>query len=261
MEPKRPNIFRGISVQLGGLPKNPIDTKHEFLVQAILDHDVDVVAIQEVGINFSRVGVEGQWKKRIGWNSWLDGHRCKTVNAWNTLDHVNEVEQYGGTAILALGQTSFYAAGSGSDPKKMGRWCWTRYRGKSDHYLRIVSFYRPCKSRYGERTVSSIQRRCLQDMDDDREARTAFLEDLKTDLDSWIAAGDALVVCGDINQDILSTEIVDYFEDIGLRHLIFSKHDPTNAPPTYYHRTTNTAVDGIWASPCLDLVRGSYLPK
>jgi exonuclease III len=260
LEPKEKKIFRGISVQLNGLPVDPLDPKHEALVEAIIKHDPDVVAFQEVNINFSRVGVEGQWKKRLGWNTWLDGHRCKTVNTWNQRDTLKQVQQHGGTAILARGDTSFFAAGSGVDSSKLGRWCWTRYRGRDNTFLRIVSFYRPCLGGTGEMTVTAVQRRCLQDKDDHRDPRQAFLEDLKRDIDSWTAAGDALVLCGDINQDILSPQIVNFFESAGLRHLIFSKHDSSLAPPTYY-RATRTAVDGIWASPSLDLVRGGYLPK
>ena len=262
LEPKKKNIFRGISVQLAGLPVDPTHCKHEEFIQAVVDHDADVVAIQEVGLNFNQLGVNGQWKKRIGWNTWLNGHRCKTINAWNSKDHVKQVQQHGGVAILARGDTCFYAAGAGTDPSKMGRWCWTRYRGKNEHYLRVVSFYRPCDSKGGERTVSAVQRRCLQDDDDVRDPRKAFLEDFQLEIESWTDAGDALVICGDINDDILGGTVEEFFEDLGLRHLIFSKHDSAQAPPTCTKVTTSTrAVDGIWASPCLDLVRGGYLPK
>ena len=183
LEPKKKHVFRGVSVQLGGFPVKPTDSKHEDFIAAMIDHEVDVVAIQEVGINFSRMGVEGQWKKRIGWNTWLNGHHCKTVNAWNSLDHVTEAKQYGGVAILAYGETSFYAAGSGIDPSKMGRWCWTRYRGKDEKYLRVVSFYRPVPSApTGVKTVSAVQRRCLQDEDDIRNPRQAFLEDFRAEV-------------------------------------------------------------------------------
>jgi exonuclease III len=61
----------------------------------------------------------------------------------------------------------------------------------------------------------------------------AFLEDFSTALKEWVTAGDAIIVCGDINQNILSHEITTFFNDIGLRHLIFSKHDNTTAPATY----------------------------
>jgi hypothetical protein len=126
----------------------------------------------------------------------------------------------------------------------------------------MVSFYRPCLNHNpGARTVLATQRRALQNMDDDRDPRDAFLEDLRADLLAWSALGDALIVCGDINDNILSQATTNFFEDVGLRHLIFSKHDSSQAPATYYHNHSGKAVDGIWASPCLDLVRGGYLGK
>jgi exonuclease III len=257
---KQPQTFRGISCQLGGLPFNPNDPKYETLVQSVLERHIDVVAFQEIGINFNRAGPDGTWKKRLGWNSWLDGHRAKTVNAWNSQDSVATTAQFGGVGILALGKTSFYAAGSGIDPKKLGRWCWTRYKGKANTYLRFVSFYRPCASTSGELTVAAIQRRCLQDLDDNRAPRLAFLEDLQEAIAEWTAMGDAIILCGDLNQDILSIEITTFFHNVGLRNLIFSKHDSSEGPVTYYHNQSNVAVDGIWASPCIEILKGGYLP-
>ena len=259
---KPPSTFRGISCQLGRLPVDRNDPKYEALIQSVLQRNIDVVAMQEIGLNFTYAGVHDQWKQRLGWNSWLDGHKARTVNAWNKLDKNKGLEQYGGVAMLAIGRTSFYAAGSGVDPKQLGRWCWTRYQGKNGTYLRMVSFYRPCaSSSSGSKTVSATQQRCLLNMDDDRHPRQAFMEDLRDELLSWINKGDALIVCGDINEDILSHNITSFFDNLGLRHLIFSKHDSSLAPATYYRNQNNVAVDGIWASPCLELLRGGYLPK
>jgi exonuclease III len=258
---KQPQTFRGISCQLGGLPINPNDPKYKTLVQSILERHIDVVAFQEIGINFNRAGPDGTWKKRLGWNSWLDGHRAKTVNAWNSQDSVANTAQFGGVGILALGKTSFYAAGSSIDPKKLGRWCWTRYKGKANTYLRFVSFYRPGASTKGEHSVAAIQRRCLQDMDDNRAPRLAFLEDLQEAIAEWTAVGDAIILCGDLNQDdILSNEITTFFQNVGLRNLIFSRHDSGEAPAMYYHNHSNVAVDGIWAPPCIEILKGGYLP-
>ena len=140
---------------------------------------MDVVAIQEVGINFTYAGVNSQWKTRIGWNTLLDAHRAKTVNAWNSQSHQRKHQQYGGTAILALGRTTFYAAGSGFDPTKLGRWCWTRYRGAEGMHLHIISFYRPNDNTSGT-ALSVVAQHCryFYDHDDDRHPRQAFLEDL-----------------------------------------------------------------------------------
>jgi len=257
--PKPPNSFRGISCQLGGLPVNPTNSKYDDLLSFILSAEPDVTAMQEIGINFSNCGSEDQWKQRIHWDRILDSHKAKTIVAWNRHDHNHEKHQYGGTAILALGKTSFYAAGSGQDPTQLGRWCWTRYRGSNNTTLRIVSFYRPHNSQTnGTKTVMSQHTRYFETLGTYRNPRRAFLDDLRTETNQWIQEGDQIVLCGDINQDILSDEITEYFTSLGLRHLIFAKHPPADAPPTYIDNDSY-AVDGVWASPGLDLIQGGYL--
>ncbi len=263
VQPKPTGVFRGVSCQLGGLPTDHNDPKHHDLIQAIKLYDMDVVALQEVGINFNSPGVYGSWRQRLGWNTWLDGHTTKTVNAWNTHQRNRKRQQYGGTAIISCGHTSFYSAGAGVDPSRLGRWCWSRYQGQNGVFLRVVSFYRPCAPSGDPHALSvhSQHRQYLQNQDDDRHPRQAFMEDFLSELTAWLAMGDQLIICGDINEDILSDAIATYFSDLGLRHLIFSRHNHTSAPPTYYRNTGNTAIDGIWASPSLDLLRGGYLEK
>ena len=51
---KRSCTFCGVSCQLGCLPLHSDDAKHEALVHAISHFDVDDVALQELGINFSQ---------------------------------------------------------------------------------------------------------------------------------------------------------------------------------------------------------------
>jgi hypothetical protein len=73
------------------------------LVRAIKKFEVDVIALQEVGINFNYAGVYGSFKQRIGVNSWLDGLSTRTVNAWNSTDLKRQKQQYGGTAVVTCG--------------------------------------------------------------------------------------------------------------------------------------------------------------
>ena len=50
---KRPLTFQGATCQLGCLPLHPQDAKHEALLHALSSHDIDAIALQELGINFS----------------------------------------------------------------------------------------------------------------------------------------------------------------------------------------------------------------
>ena len=109
-------------------------------------------------------------------------------------------------------------------------------------------------------SVVAQHRHYFYDHDDDRHPRQAFLDDLHIELSKFQADGDLLIVCGDMNQDVLSPEIQTYFSSLSLCNLIFSRHDPSSAPATMSRNESHVSVDGVWASPNLDLIHGGYLP-
>ena len=51
--------------------------------------------------------------------------------------------QPGGTGVFTLGRLSHAVDSSGQDVMGLGRWSWTRLRGKGQKHLRLVSAYRP----------------------------------------------------------------------------------------------------------------------
>jgi hypothetical protein len=258
---KSPGVFRGVSCQLGGLGKDIYGPKHEELVHAMTKYHMDITLLQEVGINFTYAGINGQWKKRLGWNKLVDQHHAKTICTWNKHHHIKTVTQFGGTAIVSLGSTTFYCIGSGSDPTNLGRWCWSRYQGSHNTHLRFVSFYRPNNNTNSSAQLSVLaqHRQYFQSKNVDRDPYSAFLEDLRDEVLKWKHLGDSLVLCGDINADVLSPEIVSFFSQLGLHNLIFSKHNSASAPSTMERNRSGIGIDGIWASPHLTLLNGGYL--
>ena len=80
---KSSHHFCGILCQLGCLPIDPEDSKHERLASAISSFHADAIALQELGLNFSYCGIQGQWKSRMAYNRWFDAHSVKHVLAWN----------------------------------------------------------------------------------------------------------------------------------------------------------------------------------
>ena len=260
LTPKGNQIFRGLSCQLGGFPVDPQDPKHEEFIYSTTALQPDVIAIQEIGIIFTYAGIQGQWKNRLGWNHLLDPHCSKTVNAWNVHSNHRRIQQYGGTALLALGASTFYAAGAGKDQSGLGRWCWTRYRGSDNTHFRVILFYHPNDNAQStELSVAAQHTRYLYSKKDDRQPRIAFLQDLHAELETFQNEGDLLVVCGDTNQDVLSAEVTQFFASLQLKHLIFSRHDSTAAPATMACNHSRVSVDGIWASLSITLIQGGYL--
>ena len=149
--------------------------------------------------------------------------------------------------------------GAGTDPTGLGRWTWSRHRGKGGIQLRIVSIYQPCRNTTGALSVWNQHKQYLQNNNDDRNPRTAFLQDLKREMTSWIAAGDHLLVGGDVNENVMHHSIASLFESFHMSNLIFDMHDPTTAPSTYFRNTEGKIMDGIWGTPGLHVAQCGYL--
>jgi hypothetical protein len=58
--------------------------------------------------------------------------------------------------------------------------------------------------------------------------------------------GDQLIFMGDLNDDVHSTKIVQFFEDLSMREIITGTHNLQQAPNTYNRESK--AIDGIWAT-------------
>jgi hypothetical protein len=81
----------------------------------------------------------------------------------------------------------------GSDASKLGRWSWTRYKGKANHTLRIISPYRP-NPPTGPFSVYAQQNSYFNSIDSPRCPRAAFIEDLKNELMEFIEEGDNIIL-------------------------------------------------------------------
>lgn len=68
---------------------------------------------------------------------------------------------------------------NGKDYSKLGRWVWSKYQGKNNKVLRIITVYMSCKTgRGGSRSTYNQQLRWLLKNNDEREPCNALIEDL-----------------------------------------------------------------------------------
>ena len=89
--------------------------------------------------------------------------------------------------------------GKGKDPTGLGRWTWTRLRGK-ERAVTMISAYRPCKpSTAGIQTVYEQHARVLLLT---QEPRSQFLLDLRKSIEKIQANGDVVFVGMDVNDPI-----------------------------------------------------------
>jgi len=55
----------------------------------------------------------------------------------------SQARQYGGTALFSVNKAAHRAVEKGYDESGLGRWIWTRFKGKGNQTLRIIAAYRP----------------------------------------------------------------------------------------------------------------------
>jgi hypothetical protein len=164
------------------------EAKDEAICQVVKDLHIDALSMQELGVNWARVGADNQWKERA--NVYLDPNHTRSFMSHNRQSIKAHVLQAGGTGIMSYGRLAhIVGAGAGSDTAKLGRWTWARYQGKNNTILRCVSVYRPCAS-VGENTVNQQQHKYFQSINGDRDPHTIFLEDFEQELQTWLQKGE-----------------------------------------------------------------------
>ena len=249
--------FRVGSININNLDPYAGDGKDDNLLHDIKNHDLDIVLLQEIGINWSLVPRQFQWRERT--KDHFEPGNFRTKLSFNTHDTSGSARLWGGTGVCSYGRLSHHSMGVGEDPTGLGRWTWARYRGKQGIVLRAVSIYMPSENTNGIISVPAQHKRYLQEHNDDREPRQAFRDDLAQELDKWLAEGDQIIIGGDINTDVRHSTIKTLFEDRNLRNAVHDIHPLSCAPPTYSRTQSSRIVDGIWCSPGLDVTYGGFL--
>ena len=258
--PKRSNVLRLMCLNHGGLLLEPQGPSETALFQSVRHNEIDILLLQELGCNWSKMGRRGQWRERV--NHALNPHCTRTRCFHNTRDLTGTRRQWGGTGILTHGPMAHLAMGTGCDKAKLGRWTWARYRGKNGMVLRCVSIYRPVSNSSGASSVWSQHKRYLLSQNDDRDPQVAFWEDLRSEAEEWLRDGDQLIIGGDVNDEIRDPMVESFFDSLGLHNLIFEQHSPEQAPTTYFRNTKGRVMDGLWGTANISALRCGYLePK
>ena len=94
--------------------------------------------------------------------------------------------------------------------------------------------------------------------DDDRTARTAFLEDLDLEIRSWLAMGDSIILGLDANENVRTGDIHRYIQQWGLVDAHFSTHPNEATVATCSKNRSDIPIDGIWTSAAIDILAAGY---
>jgi hypothetical protein len=204
--------------------------------------DNDVTLIQEIGINWRKSKGRDKWHERTG------AARVHSNFAHNTRELANTDRlQPGGTAIVAAPNLQSRCQEKGQDPTGLGRWVWMQVQGTSDYNTSFFSVYQSCvPSGAGVNTVHA-QHACHFGANS-KEPRAQFLIDLAVAIRARQELGDIIILGTDINQDVNSRQLHQYFRELNMHNSILIRH-PNPSPPATCRRNDNRVqIDGLYFS-------------
>jgi hypothetical protein len=163
--------------------------------------------------------------------------------------------QVGGVLQVATGDITSRVSSQGGDKLGQGRWTWHTLSGKAQRTVHIITAYRLVKNTDNAGSVWHQQQyyaNCnnLQGLPHER-----WIQDLKTELQTWMAHGDSIILMADFNEDVRTGKTVDSLKQLGLVDNIVASHASTT--PTFTRGSTT--INTILASQEIRMETGGYV--
>ena len=247
----RSNGFRIGVLNVGGLLAEGYGAKMQELRTYITKLRLDAIGLTECNVHWKMVPVQHSLPERTrGWWECL-----KLVTAYYEDYPVLAKNQVGGVSLWSLNKGAHRVMECGKDQRGLGRWVWTRYRGRGGVNVRVVTAYRPVLNKQGVQSVLNQQKRFFEGIRDDRCPREIFVEDLCKEVSEWLDSGDQLVIGMDANEDVRSGEVSNRLAQLGLIKCVTTQHG-AQGPPTYDRGSV--PVDGLFVSRTLRVLKCGY---
>ena len=247
------DIFRIGLLNPGGIPIDLMNAKSKVLRQFITKTKVDAIGLIETNVNWRYATVSQRLPERTrGW--WENIHLNTACYEKFANPHP---AQPGGVSLWSINKGAHRVMEQGRDPRGLGRWVWTRYRGKGGVNIRFVAAYRPVLNKTGILSVWSQQRSYFDSINDDRCPREIFTADLCAEIVQWFETGDQIIIGLDANEDVRNGGFSAKLSRLGLQETIIAQHG--NGGPATYARGS-TPIDGLYVSRSLRGLRCGYLP-
>ena len=246
-------VFRIMYCQANGLANPTVrEEKLNNLIDLARVHDVDGVAICEIGINWSQTPRRKSFSLAHMINSKMD-REARAVTSHNSHGPNRSIGQYGGTGIVLFNSALQYAQGTAHDHRHLGRWASWVLSNTPTHRTRMVVAYCPGRSRRdGLKTVYQQHLRYIQHHQLQATPYQLFVDDLTNQIKCWTKAGDRITLFIDANEHITKGLIHAQLtsNDVGLKEISHRSWGPS---PPHTHINGSIPIDGIFASPELEV--------
>ena len=122
---------------------------------------------------------------------------------------ISQMDQKGGTAMVAMGRFTSYVLDVGCDYTGLGRWSWILV-GSEEKKTRIMVAYQPSalknKNTKGF-TVFEQQERYFESHGDRWSPRTIFYKQYVAQLRIWCQQEEEIILCGDFNEHVYEGQL------------------------------------------------------
>ena len=242
---------------LGVVPYN--NPKQDRAINWLIQHEVDIIGWQEVGIAFHMLPHSQRLSERLQDPRWTK-HRVSSTN--NKHEKVERF-QYGGTAVATFDLAAHRVSSTGGDSSGLGRWSWILFEGQNKYRTRVISAYVPCKSTENRRkTVYNQQRRYFLSQGNSECPRKLFQLHLVKLIKKWQQHGENVVLLIDMNENLekmgpIQSALLYECQLIDPIRAIY--HDnKSKLPPTSL--TGSVPIDAIFVSPQLrNIAKGGWI--
>ena len=192
--PKEEHHLRIIFQNINRFPMLKNDPKNASIREFMNGTQADIVGMAEMGMCWHWLPMkERLWEQTRGWFELI-----KMIASYNRHDNKHPpISQWGSTSLWSLHNAAHHAIDSGHDPFGLGRWTWTRYRGRGNITLRVISAYRPCASN-GPFMVYSQHHNYFDEENIEGCPRALFTSHLL----HWTQEGDQIILMINANEDI-----------------------------------------------------------
>jgi hypothetical protein len=250
---KQKNTLRVAFQNIGGFPSKKNDIKEDYIRMGLSKWDFDIFGLVETNLDWRLLHEEEKlWGRTREW--WEHLHISLSHNC--TFPPISE-KQFGGTVIFTINEIAHRVVEKGKDNLLLGRWSWTKLRGKNGHTLVIITAYRPNPPSAGVMGVYAQHSKYFNSINRDECPRFAFLTDLHDIISKFLEEKSHIILMLDGNEDMHKGNLANKLHNLQLREVILEKHGH-KAPSTYRRNTKEVPIDGIWASTGIQIKAGGY---
>ena len=125
------------------------EKKEQKLYNHLIKYKFSSMGLAENNVHWNSVPADERLEDRT--RGWFEQLARNTIYFKDC--PVKTPHQWGGCDLWSIDKAAYRIASRGSDPSGLGRWTWTRYRGKNGKHVRVVAAYCPVENKSGPDSV------------------------------------------------------------------------------------------------------------